>query len=96
MLGQLVSAAAAPPVPARCGAKVAQESGGKYYLKAEPGTVNWGYFFENSKPALAVPSGSEVTVEMITHHAGDDPDKLIKGDPGESWHDLWGRTRTPS
>ena len=33
---------------------------------------------ESLKPNLVVPSGSEVTVEMITHHAGDDPDKMIK------------------
>lgn len=33
---------------------------------------------ESLKPNLVVPSGAEVTVEMITHHAGDDPDKMIK------------------
>lgn len=33
---------------------------------------------ESLKPNLVVPSGSEVTVEMITHHAGDDQDKMIK------------------
>lgn len=27
-------------------------------------------------------SGDKITVEMITHHAGDDYDKMIKGDPG--------------
>lgn len=70
-------------MPAACSTKVAQESGAKHYLKANPSTVQWGYFFENAKPAMAVASGSEVTVEMITHHAGDDPDKLIKGDPGQ-------------
>jgi len=69
-------------VPAACGAKFANEAGGKHYLKADPSTVQWGYFFENVKPSLVVPSGAEVTVEMITHHAGDDPDKLIKGDKG--------------
>jgi hypothetical protein len=69
VLGQVVSAA--PPVPAQCGARTAQEAGGKHYLKAGPSTVKWGYFFENTKPAMVVGSGSEVTVEMITHHAGD-------------------------
>jgi hypothetical protein len=38
---------------------------------------------ESLKPNLVVPSGAEVTVEMITHHAGDDPDKMIK--VGPSW-----------
>lgn len=64
---------AAAPVPAACsnGGKISKEAGGKYYLKADPSTVQWGYFFENVKPSLVVPSGAEVTVEMITHHAGD-------------------------
>lgn len=79
-LGQLATTSAR--VPAACGAKIANEAGGKHYLKADPSTVQWGYFFENVKPSLVVPSGAEVTVEMITHHAGDDPDKLIKGDKG--------------
>jgi hypothetical protein len=30
---------------------------------------------ESLKPNLVVGSGSTVIVEMITHHAGDDPDK---------------------
>lgn len=68
-LGYIASAAA--PVPAACGSRIAQEAGGKFTLKASPDTVKWGYFFESAKPALAVPSGSEVMVEMITHHAGD-------------------------
>lgn len=72
LLGQQLGyVASAAPVPAACGAKIAQEAGGKFTLKASPDTVKWGYFFESAKPALAVPSGSEVTVEMITHHAGD-------------------------
>jgi hypothetical protein len=37
-----------------------------------------------------VASGSEVVVEMITHHAGDDPDKMIKGDPGVESIYEWG------
>lgn len=39
---------------------------------------------ESLKPALVVRSGAEVTVEMITHHAGDDPDKMIKVRVGAS------------
>eukprot|EP00775_Hariotina_reticulata_P001825 gene1825-2159_t len=54
-----------------------------------PGVVGPA-FSESLKPNLVIPSGSEVTVEMITHHAGDDPDKMIKGDPGVEAIYEWG------
>ena len=34
-------------------------------------------------------SGVEITVEMATQHAGDDYDKMIKGDPGMEDVYLW-------
>ena len=49
-------------------------------LSAE--NVHWGYFSKELTPVLTVDSGAEVTVEMATHHAGDDWDKMIKGDAG--------------
>mmetsp|Transcript_57934 Transcript_57934/g.67600 ORF Transcript_57934/g.67600 Transcript_57934/m.67600 type:complete len:519 (-) Transcript_57934:87-1643(-) len=45
-------------------------------------TVQWGYFSKNVPPVKKVSSGSIVTVEMATHHACDDWDKMIKGDSG--------------
>ena len=44
--------------------------------------VHWGYFSKTLTPVLTVESGSEVIVEMATHHACDDWDKMIKGDVG--------------
>ena len=44
--------------------------------------VHWGYFSKELEPVLTVDSGAVVTVEMATHHAGDDWDKMIKGDAG--------------
>lgn len=41
-------------------------------------------------PAVAVSSGDTITVEMITHHAGDDYDKMIRGDPGMEDIYHWG------
>ncbi len=41
----------------------------------------------NLKPKLVVNSGDTVDVEMVTHHAGDYYEGMIKGDPdieGES------------
>ena len=45
-------------------------------------TVHWGYFSKNEAPVLTVADGAEVVVEMATHHACDDWDKMIKDDPG--------------
>merc|ERR1740136_483933 len=45
-------------------------------------TVHWGYFSKSLSPVLTVDSGETVTVEMATHHACDDWDKMIKGDAG--------------
>jgi acetamidase/formamidase len=51
-------------------------------IEANSDTVAWGYFYEGLEPVLYVNSGEEVEVEMVTHHAGDDYEKLIAGDPG--------------
>ena len=44
--------------------------------------VHWGYFSKELEPVLTITSGEEVVVEMATHHACDDWDKMIAGDPG--------------
>jgi hypothetical protein len=62
----LAVAAAQGGVPAQCSSpSTITESGSPLYLKAGVDTVSWGFFFENTKPAMAVPSGSTVTVEMV-------------------------------
>ena len=47
--------------------------------------ANWigfrGYFSKKLEPALTIKSGDTVTVEMVSHHAGDNPDLMINGDP---------------
>jgi acetamidase/formamidase len=48
-----------------------------YRLDATPLTVHWGYFDHDLDPVLTVPSGSVVSVQAITHHAGDAPDLLM-------------------
>ncbi|GAB4813976.1 hypothetical protein N2152v2_001022 [Parachlorella kessleri] len=50
-------------------------------LTANSSTVHWGYYYEGATPALVVSSGDTVDVAMITHHGGDDYDKLVRGDP---------------
>jgi acetamidase/formamidase len=45
-----------------------------------PDTIHWGYFSRLVKPALVVKSGDRATIETLTHHAGDDYDRMIRGD----------------
>lgn len=51
-------------------------------LKLSADTVHWGYFSKNETPVLTIESGETVVVEMATHHACDDYDKMILGDVG--------------
>jgi acetamidase/formamidase len=48
-----------------------------HHLLAEPGTVHWGYFDKELKPALRVKSGDLVQIETVTQQAGDAPDYLM-------------------
>lgn len=45
------------------------------------------------EPAAVVMSGDEITVEMATHHAGDDFDKMVKGDPGMEDIYVWTQSK---
>ena len=53
-----------------------------YFIPASDKTVHWGYFSRSLKPVVEVASGDFVTMEALTHHAYDDFDRMIKGDPG--------------
>jgi len=48
-----------------------------HHLPATPETVHWGYFDPSLEPALTVESGDLVSIEALTHHAGDAPDLLM-------------------
>ena len=52
-------------------------------LPLNSANVHWGFFSKEIDPVLTIESGSEVIVEMATHHACDDWDKMIAGDPGK-------------
>ena len=60
-----------------------------HYLPANSDTVHWGYFSKLLKPQLEVNSGDYITIEAVTHHAGDDTERLVKGDPGVESIYLW-------
>lgn len=53
-----------------------------HYIPLSNVTVHWGYFSKELDPIITVDSGDSVTVEMATHHACDDWDRMIKGDAG--------------
>ena len=60
-----------------------------HYLPANSDTVHWGYFSKLLKPQLEVDSGDYVTIEALTHHANDDAERMVKGDPGAESMYLW-------
>jgi FtsP/CotA-like multicopper oxidase with cupredoxin domain len=60
-----------------------------HYLPANADTVHWGYFSKLLKPQLEVDSGDYVTIEAVTHHAGDDIERMVNGDSGVESIYLW-------
>jgi acetamidase/formamidase len=64
-----------------------------YHIAATAEAVHWGYFSKNLKPLVTVESGDFVTLETLTHHAGDDLERMVKGDPGAESVYHWDRTR---
>ena len=64
-----------------------------YYVPATDKTVHWGYFSKLLKPLVEVDSGDFVTIEALTHHANDDAERMVKGDPGAESVFYWDKQR---
>ena len=64
-----------------------------YYVPATDKTVHWGYFSKLLKPQVEVASGDFVTIEVLTHHANDDVERMVKGDPGAESVFFWDKQR---
>ncbi len=62
-----------------------------HHLPVSPQTVHWGYFSKAVAPSLVVHSGDRVTIETLTHHANDDHERMIAGDPGAESVFAWTR-----
>lgn len=60
-----------------------------YHLPATAETVHWGYFSRSLKPQVEIESGDYVTIETLTHHANDDAERMVTGDPGAESVFLW-------
>ena len=62
-----------------------------FTLPVSPKTVHWGYFSKKVTPALTLRSGDRATIETLTHHANDDYERMIQGDPGAESVFQWTR-----
>src|SRR4051812_2080786 len=60
-----------------------------HHLPANADTVHWGYFSKKLKPQVEIDSGDFITIEALTHHANDDAERMVKGDPGAGSVYLW-------
>jgi acetamidase/formamidase len=70
-----------------------KEKASHHYIPVSDKTVHWGYFSKSLKPLVEASSGDLVTIETLTHHAYDDFDRMIKGDPGAESVFHWTRDR---
>ncbi len=64
-----------------------------WYIPASDKTVHWGYFSKHLKPIVEIESGDFVTIECVTHQAGDDFERLGQGDPGIESIYYWTKTQ---
>jgi acetamidase/formamidase/AraC-like DNA-binding protein len=64
------------------GAGAATGGARHHHLAVDSSSVHWGYFSRSLKPVLEIASGDIVTIETLTQHASDDPERMIAGDIG--------------
>ena len=53
-----------------------------HHLSVEARRVHWGYFSRTLEPQAEISSGDTITVETLSQHASDDPERMIAGDAG--------------
>ncbi len=88
-LGAAGAASLVTPALAQASAARAPGERRHHHLPANADTVHWGYFSKSLKPRVEVESGDIVTIETLTHHANDDRERMIEGDPGAESVFLW-------
>ena len=72
----------ATPLRADCGPPGMEGEHRHHYLAVEASRVHWGYFSRSLPPQTEINSGETITIETLTQHASDDPERMIKGDAG--------------
>jgi acetamidase/formamidase len=89
-----LGALAAPALAqAQAPTTIAKSTLSHWHVPANDKTVHWGYFSKKLPPIIEVSSGDFVTLEAITHHAYDDYERMIKGDPGVESIFYWDKTK---
>jgi len=53
-----------------------------HHLSVAAARVHWGYFSRSLTPQTEIRSGDTITIETLTQHASDDPERMIAGDAG--------------
>jgi acetamidase/formamidase/AraC-like DNA-binding protein len=53
-----------------------------HQLAVEAKRVHWGYFSRALPPQTEIASGDTITIETLSQHASDDPQRMIAGDAG--------------
>jgi acetamidase/formamidase len=91
--GTAIAAAAVTTPLAQAQPGIVAGTRNHYYVPATDKTVHWGYFSKLLKPLVEVTSGDFVTIEVLTHHANDDAERMVKGDPGAESVFFWDRQR---
>jgi acetamidase/formamidase/AraC-like DNA-binding protein len=64
-----------------------------HYLATEAARVHWGYFNRSLTPQIEISSGDTITIETLTQHASDDPERMIAGDAGAESVFHWTRDK---
>ena len=64
-------------------------------LAATPETCSWGFLDPDLPAVMKVASGTELTIEAVTHHAGDAPDLLMDDGIRALWDGIPAEQRAP-
>lgn len=68
---------ASPPAPANDRDSRTRRA---HHLAIAADRVHWGYFSRSLPPQIEIASGDTITIETLTQHASDDPERMISGD----------------
>jgi len=64
-------------------------------LEASPATCFWGFLDPDLDPVLSVSDGTELTIEAVSHHAGDAPDLMMDDGIRALWAGIPEAERAP-
>jgi acetamidase/formamidase/AraC-like DNA-binding protein len=80
------------PAPADIVCGSAEGKQHHHHLSVQAARVHWGYFSRSLAPQIEINSGDTITIETLTQHASDDPERMIAGDAGAESVFHWTRT----